>query len=172
MDPITQEAVLPRSEASASFEEFFRAEFERLFQVLYLSSGNRSEAEDLAQEAMARAYERWDRVRRLESPAGYVYRIGFNLNRRRIRRAALRPRSWVGPAEESDPAEASEAQRDAVRFVSSLPRDLREALLLTKWLDLETSEAARILGIKEVSVRGRVHRATRLLRERFGGIDE
>jgi RNA polymerase sigma factor (sigma-70 family) len=172
MDPITQEAVLLSAEPSTSFEEFFRSEFERLFQVLYLSTGSRVEAEELAQEAMARAYARWDRVGLMASPAGYVYRTAFNLNRRRLRRESFRPRRWLGSVAPSDPDEASEHRSEVVAIVSTLPRDLREALLLTEWLDLDTDEAARLLGIKAVSVRGRVHRAKKLLRERFGENDE
>src|SRR3954467_10537502 len=99
---LSQEAVLAPSEASGGFEEFFRGEFERLFQVLYLSTGSRVEAEELAQEAMARAYERWDRVYGMDSPAGYVYRTAFNLNRRRLRRETIRPRRWFGPSASPD----------------------------------------------------------------------
>ena len=120
MDPITQEAVLAALERSASFEEFFRTEFERLFQVLYLSMGSRIEAEELAQQAMARAYARWERVREMASPAGYVYRTAFNLNRRRLRRESFRPRRWLGPAASPDPAESSEHRSEAVAIVSTL----------------------------------------------------
>jgi DNA-directed RNA polymerase specialized sigma24 family protein len=56
------------------FEGFFRAEYPQLARAGYLLTGEAAEAEDLAQEAMARTFERWDRVRAMESPAGYVYR--------------------------------------------------------------------------------------------------
>ena len=57
-----------------SFRWFFEAEYRRLCEALYLLTGDAYEAEDLAQEAMTRALERWDRVARMDSPAGYVYR--------------------------------------------------------------------------------------------------
>lgn len=164
----TSRVTRPESGNPPDFATFFRDEFDRLFQVLYLSTGSRAEAEDLAQEALARAYERWDRVQDLDSPSGYVYRTAFNLNRRRLRRASLPLRRWFGPDAPPNPADASVARSEALTLVSSLPPNLREALLLTKWLDLDTAEVGRILGIKEVSVRGRVHRATKLLREQFG----
>ena len=44
------------------FDTFFAIEYRRLFEVLYLLTRDRAEAEDLAQEAMARAYERWSRI--------------------------------------------------------------------------------------------------------------
>src|SRR4029453_16523446 len=49
--------------AGADFGSFFEAEYERLFQALYLACGDKTEAEDLAQEAMARAFERWNGYR-------------------------------------------------------------------------------------------------------------
>ncbi len=51
------------------------------------------------------------------------------------------------------------------------PRRQREALVLVEWLDLDIIEVAELLGITQASVRGRLHRARRALRERFGGSD-
>jgi len=65
------------------FEEFFRAEYPGLVKAFYVLTADRAEAEELAQETMARAYERWERVGAMGSPAGYLYRIGVNLNRHR-----------------------------------------------------------------------------------------
>jgi Sigma-70 region 2 len=56
------------------FDAFFAIEYRRLFEVLYLLTRDRAEAEDLAQEAMARAYERWSGIR---DPTRYVYRTAF-----------------------------------------------------------------------------------------------
>ena len=55
--------------AALSFEEFFRAEYARLVRALMVLTSNRAEAEDIAQEAMTRAYERWRRVSTMELPA-------------------------------------------------------------------------------------------------------
>ncbi len=55
--------------ANADFSTFFEAEYERLFQAMYLMCGNKSDAEDLAQEAMARAFERLDRSRLSSRPS-------------------------------------------------------------------------------------------------------
>ncbi len=156
------------------FEAFFRAEHERLFQTLVLVCGDRSEAEEVAQEAMVRAFERWDRVLKADSPAAYVYRIALNLNRRRHRRAALGRRRGPGPApaEPVDPAIAVEARAEARRALALLPAGLREALVLVEWVGLSAEEAAPVLGIEPVSVRGRLHRARRKLSEVMGGEDD
>src|SRR6266511_5328092 len=73
--------------ANADFSTFFEAEYERLFQAMYLMCGNKADAEDLAQETMARAFERWDRVQAAETPIGYVFQIAFNLQPSVLRRA-------------------------------------------------------------------------------------
>jgi RNA polymerase sigma-70 factor (ECF subfamily) len=52
------------------FEEFFREEYQRVVRALYLLAADQGEAEELAQEAMARVYERWDWVKTMESPGG------------------------------------------------------------------------------------------------------
>ena len=77
---------------TSTFEDFFMAEHERLFKALYMLTGNRDEADDLAQEALLRAYERWDRVGGMDSPAGYVYRTALNLHRNRLRGLVVRAR--------------------------------------------------------------------------------
>ncbi|HEV8420016.1 MAG TPA: sigma factor, partial [Actinomycetota bacterium] len=66
-----------------SFEQFFASGYARLLRAMYLLTGSIAEADDIAQESMARVYERWERVRRMQSPQGYVFRTALNLNRRR-----------------------------------------------------------------------------------------
>src|SRR5215510_2599878 len=78
--------------AALTFEDFLIAAHERLFKALCILTGNREEADDLAQEALLRAYERWDRVGAMDSPAGYVYRTALNLHRSRLRALVVRAR--------------------------------------------------------------------------------
>jgi RNA polymerase sigma-70 factor, ECF subfamily len=162
----------PTAEGSGmTFEEFFRAEFRSVMRALVLVTGDPSLAEELAQEAFARAFERWGYVERMASPAGYVYRSALNLNRSRLRRVALGVRlvrrQRPMRQEEPDPSRAHEL-RDMLR---SLPRTQREALMLVDWLGYTAEEAAGLLGVRPASVRGRLLRARRALRNTFGGDD-
>jgi DNA-directed RNA polymerase specialized sigma24 family protein len=50
--------ILRRTEPTPEFEEFFRAEYPGLVRSLYLLTADLGEAEELAQEAMARVFER------------------------------------------------------------------------------------------------------------------
>lgn len=150
------------------FDQFFAREYTRLARACLLLTGSRAEAEDLAQEALARVYEKWDEVASMDSPEGYLFRTALNLNHKRLRRLAVRARH-AHPDGHQDEIGDAEERLDVIRAVAALPRGQREAVVLVEWLDLETEEAARLLGITPASVRGRLHRARGSLRERFGG---
>jgi RNA polymerase sigma-70 factor (ECF subfamily) len=152
--------------AERSFEDLFADEYPRLVRALYLMCGSVAEAEDLGQEALVRAFERWDRVGRMDSPIGYVYRIAMNLHRRRMRREKfLRIKL---PASEPEEATAVETRSDVMRAMATLPHDLRAALVLSELLGMNSEEAGRAMGIKPGSARARLHRARRAFRERIG----
>src|SRR5688572_10314123 len=89
-------------EEPVAFEGFFHREYPRLVKSLYLTTSDLLEAEELAQEAMARVFERWDRVKAMDAPGGYLYRTAMNLNRKRLRRLAVRARQVLWPVEPTD----------------------------------------------------------------------
>ena len=77
------------AESALSFEEFYEANFARIFTALCLVTGNRHEAEEIAQDAFLRVFERWERVRAFDDPTGYLFRVSMNVFRNRYRRASL-----------------------------------------------------------------------------------
>jgi RNA polymerase sigma factor (sigma-70 family) len=153
---------------AAGFESFFRAEYRTLCQALLLLVGDAFEAEEIAQETMTRVLERWDRVGSMTSPAGYAYRTALNLQRKRIRRLAVRARRRFASTRVEDIGPEADDRHDVRRALAALPDGQRAALILVDWLDLDTDEAARALGIKPASVRVRLHRARAALREALG----
>lgn len=152
------------------FEELYRAERTRLIRALLLLTGRVGEAEDLAQEAFVRVYERWPQVRGMESPAGYLYRTALNLHRKRLRRLGVEVRNRAVHREEVG-GDVAEDRLDLLRAVAALPLAQRQAVVLVDWLGFPPSEAATLLGIEGVSVRGRLHRARLELRRQVGGHD-
>ena len=157
------------------FESLFTHEYPRLVRTLFLLTGSTWEAEDLAQEALARVYERWDRVRSMESPLAYLYTVAVNLHRRRIRRFVRRVVLQANPGEnltERGPEAEVEARSDVLTALSSLPLKLREALVLAEWLELDSEELGRRLDIAASSARARVHRARAAVRNSLGGTYE
>jgi len=147
-----------------SFERFFQDEYERLGRALYLVTGDPVEAEDVAQEAMVRIYERWDRISAGGSDVGYLYRTALNLYRSRLRRAAVRLRRGPNVAAKADPLSVAEDRDELGRLLADLPEGQREALVLVTWLGMTDQEAGVVLGIEPVSVRVRLARAKAALR--------
>jgi RNA polymerase sigma-70 factor, ECF subfamily len=160
-------ARLVRVAKDLDFEEFFEAEYRGLVRALYLLTADQGEAEELAQETMARVYERWDRVRTMESPGGYVYRVAMNLNRQRLRHLAVRARRLLVMGVHSDSGDPSETRREVTEALASLSRGQRQAFMLVEWLGLSAEEAGQVLRIAPSSVRSRVHRARSVLRARL-----
>jgi RNA polymerase sigma-70 factor (ECF subfamily) len=61
--------------------------------ALALHCGDRGVAEELAQEALARTWERWTKVRRMPNPFAWTYRVAFNLATSWFRRRAAETRA-------------------------------------------------------------------------------
>jgi RNA polymerase sigma-70 factor (ECF subfamily) len=132
---------------------------------------NRHEAEEIMQDAFLKLWERWDRVASLPDPEGYLFRTALNLWRSRLRRAAVALRKAVHQLPPDDQMAIVE-QRDAMaRALKPLPSRQRAALILMDVLDLPSDEAARILGIKPVTVRVLAARARATLRKDLGEED-
>jgi RNA polymerase sigma factor (sigma-70 family) len=108
----------------------------RLVGALALHCGDRGAAEELAQEALARAWERWAQVRQMQNPSAWTYRVAFNLATSRFRRRAAESRARQRSMPVA-PALPDHAQAVAVRAaVAALPPRRRTALVLRYYLDL------------------------------------
>jgi RNA polymerase sigma factor (sigma-70 family) len=136
-----------------TFEAFFEAERDGLFGALVLITGDRHEAEEIAQDAFLAAWERWERVRVMENPAGYLYRTAMNVFRRRRRRASLAVRRAVGLVHAEDAFVAADTREMVARALAGLSRRQRAALVLTELLGFNSEEAGQALGVKPVTVR-------------------
>ena len=153
------------SVAVRSFDAFFEEQHVRLARALYLLTGSAAEADELAQEALVRVYERWDRVGRMASPEGYLFRTALNLHRSRMRRLASRARQLFEPTAAADPADVV-GDRDSIdRAMAALPAGQRGAVVLVEWLGMSSEDAAQVLHIKPGSLRARLSRAKAALRE-------
>lgn len=128
---------------------------------LTLYCGDRHAAEELAQEALARAWRKWNRVSRLEDPAGWTRRVAINLANSRFRRLAAERRAAQRLSQERHVRDQPDrADTVAVReAVSKLPRRQRAALILHYYLDLPYAAVASIMDIPEATARSHVRRA-------------
>ena len=148
----------------ATFEEFFEAEKDRLLRVLSLITGSRAEAEDLAQEAFTKVFERWDSVATMEDPAGYLHRVAINLFRSQYRRAARGLKRAIGREPEPDVFQRIEDRDVATKALGHLTPRQRAALVLTEALGYSGEETGRLLGIRASTVYALTHQARTALR--------
>lgn len=147
-----------------TFETFFEDEKDRLLRVLSLITGSRTEAEDIAQEAFTRIYERWHVVRAMENPSAYLYRSAMNGFRSEYRRAARALKRTVGLGPPEDVFQAVEDRDLAVQALAKLTPRQRAALVLTEALGYSGEEAGALLGIKASTVWALTHQARSALK--------
>jgi RNA polymerase sigma-70 factor, ECF subfamily len=168
------------SEVLRGNTEAFRLIVERYKNLLYRLSfsflGNHEDAEECTQDILMRAFRYLRRFSPEKRFLPWLYTIAMNHLRAvyaRNRRREARRRAWECSAEErqaGDPQEILEALqcRENVRSaVSSLPRTLREPMILHYFEELGVAAIAEILGISEVSAKSRLLRGRRELRRKL-----
>lgn len=141
-------------------EEFCEQTYPRLVGALSLTVGDRFLAEELAQEALLRACQRWSYVRDLQSPAGWCYRVGVNLGRNVLRRRGIERRAQARVRVVAGRDDPDVADRIAVQeALAGLTAKQRDAVILRYYLGLSAQESGSMLGLSQVAVRGLTHRA-------------
>ena len=154
------------------FEEFYTATVGRLIGVLFPVTGDLHEAEEIVQEAYARASTRWARLRDYDAPEAWVRRVAMNLATDRGRRLQRQARALLraGPPPTVPPASVEAmALADALR---TLPVHQRQAIVLHHLVDLPLDEVAAILGTRTGTVKSWLARGRRTLAARLGETEE
>jgi RNA polymerase sigma-70 factor, ECF subfamily len=154
------------------FAEFYEACYGRVVALVAAMLGDRHQAEDIAQEAFARALTRWPRIGRYDQPEAWVRRVALRLTidagRRRRRAAALSvllAAGQRGSHDLHDPRDPLAATALSVALLR-LPMPQRQVLVLYYLADLPVEEIARDCGISTGTVRNRLAAARdRLERE-------
>jgi len=137
---------------------------------------NTADAEDVAQEALLRAYRRFDRLRNRNRFRAWLVRIAFRLALDRLRsgkRREQRDTLWSQPehqpraATAEDLAASYEFQAHLETALAELPEKLRLVLLLAAMEGHTIDELASMLGISTGTVKSRVFYARRQLAEKL-----
>lgn len=134
---------------------------------------NDADAEDVAQEALIRAYRQFDRLRDRDRFRGWLVRISFRLALDRLRSAKRREHretlwSQSSPqATTEDVAASSEFQSRLDRALDELSPKLRLVLLLAAMEGHTTEEVAAMLAIPSGTVKSRLSVARKLLAEKL-----
>ena len=152
--------------------EFCRRTRPRLVGALSLLTGDRGVAEELAQEALVRAWSRWRQVGRLGEPAvsAWTYRVAVNLANSWLRRRVAERRAMArfGSGAVSDHVDPDVADKIAIRrAVAALPRRQRTALVLRYFVDLPVAEVAEVMQCPPGTVKSLTSLAMTNLRRQF-----
>ena len=148
---------------SRTFDEFYGGTVRRVIGQLYALTGDRAEAEDVVQEAYARAWQRWEKVAGYGDPEAWVrtvaYRISVSSWRKTVNRGiAHRRHGASGPA--------PEISADYVAVVAALRKiseGLRQVIVLHYLVGLPVSEIAKETGASPAAVKARLSRGRQAL---------
>ncbi len=132
-----------------AFDDFFRDTHVQLRAALVVATGDRDLAFDAADEAFARAFVDWARVGCMAEPRAWVYRVGINVARRRVRRRNLEATLFRKIRPRTDlPAPAGELWH----LVAGLPQRQQTAIVLRYLGDLTEEQIGVVMGVKRGTV--------------------
>jgi RNA polymerase sigma-70 factor (sigma-E family) len=161
---VTFEEAASATPSSLSFEEVFPVLVRDAYRVAYRLLGDRTEAEDVAQEACARTYSRWASVRDHAEP--WCVRVASNLalDLLRARTRAMRRNERL-KTNETTTAPAIVERLDLYAALQRLPRRQRETVVLRYLADLSEAQTADLIGCSVGSVKTHASRGLAALKE-------
>jgi RNA polymerase sigma-70 factor (ECF subfamily) len=162
------------------FEEEALELADQMYRVARRLVGSREEAEDLVQDAYARAFRSWRSFRAGTNLRAWLFRILTNLNIDRGRREQRAPDTQPieegdyylynrleenGGAPDVDEVVERLSQDSIVQALSAVPHDFRDVIVLVDIGDFSYQDAAQILDIPVGTVMSRLHRGRRILKQ-------
>jgi RNA polymerase sigma-70 factor (ECF subfamily) len=162
------------------FEEEALELADQMYRVARRLVGSREEAEDLVQDAYARAFRSWRSFRPGTNLRAWLFRILTNLNIDRGRREQRAPDTQPieegvyylynrleenGGATVVDEVVERLSQDSIVQALSAVPHDFRDVIVLVDIGDFSYQDAAQILDVPVGTVMSRLHRGRRQLKQ-------
>jgi len=162
-------------QAREDFRSYVAARSPALLRTAYHLTGNRADAEDLLQAALAKTYLAWDRIREREAVDGYVRRVLVTTQTSWWRRRKV-DEYPTGQLPEGPPGRDGTADldlHDALwTALSGLPKRQRAMLVLRYYEDLSEAQTAQIMGVSVGTVKSTTSRALLKLRDNTGLRDD
>jgi DNA-directed RNA polymerase specialized sigma24 family protein len=134
---------------AAAFAEFYSSARDDCLRVALATVRDRPAAEDLVAEAFTRAWASWRKVSRHPAPRAWVVRTALNAHRSWWRR---RQREVAVAGVEAPAAEAPAGGDPSLMAVLRLPLRQRQVIACRLFLDLDTAQTARTIGIASGTV--------------------
>ena len=142
--------------AESSFEDFFRQKYPSVYAGLLITFRDPQVAEDAAEEAFAKAWLRWGRVRQMDHPRAWVARVAFHhvIEQRSRSKRDQEESQAAGVLEQVPPHDADVALKvDLESLLGTLSHRQRAVLVLRYYLDMSTKDTAKALRIEEGTVK-------------------
>jgi RNA polymerase sigma-70 factor (ECF subfamily) len=150
------------------FAEFYRVSADECLRTVLVSVGNRDLAQELVDEAFARAWASWRTVSRHPAPKAWVVRTALNANisrwRRRRREVSVADPDTVAEHPAVDAGADTLIDPRIMAALRRLPVRQRQVIALRLILDLDTGRTAEVLGIAPGTVMAHMGRAMTALR--------
>jgi len=141
---------------SVTFDEFAATRLDAVLRFAVVLTNDKGLAEDVVQEVLIRAHQRWIQIGAMEHPEAYIRRMVVNefLSWRR-KWARYVPQADVDPGIRTEDHAETQAERSALLAeVAKLPRRQRAVLVLRYYEGLSDAQIAEVLGCAETTVRG------------------
>jgi RNA polymerase sigma-70 factor (ECF subfamily) len=159
----------PQPVVWTSFEAWYRESYAELLSAMIVAAGDVPLANEATDEAFARAYERWRRVRAMRSPRGWTYRVAVNVLRRSYRRRRIEESALLRwSAGHASAASEPDFSIEVLSAVQALPLRVRTAVALHYVGGLTESETAEVMKVNPGTVARHLHDARSRLASSLG----
>ena len=149
-----------------AFEDWYRRSHRGLVESVLRAVGDPDVAGESVDEAVLRAFERWDRVATMASPGGWVFRVALNVARRDLARAR-RDAEEVRIAHAGRPEVEPPPGGEAWLLVDSLPLRQRTAVVLRHGAGMTEAAVAAAMGVARSTVSSTLASAHDTLRRKL-----
>ena len=158
-----------RAAAEQALAELYHASYRRLVTQMYAFTTDLTEAQDVVQEAFARALARPGGLSDVDAPEAWLRTVALNVVRRRWRRRQILDTILLRdrPVAQLVASAPSPERADLQAALAELPRQYREVIVLHYLADLAVDEVARLLDVPVGTVKSRLSRARAALAARL-----
>jgi RNA polymerase sigma-70 factor (ECF subfamily) len=145
-------------DAAQTFDRFYRETQQRVLTFLYATTGNLATAQDLTQEAYARAWQHWHKLADYDQPEAWVRTVGWRLASTRWRSA----RRWIAIRQRLRPpdnvAGPSPDNMALLNALQQIPAAQRQAVVLHHMYGMSVTEVASAAGVPVGTIKARLSR--------------
>ncbi|WP_182526077.1 SigE family RNA polymerase sigma factor [Nocardioides dongkuii] len=159
---------MARSPSDADFTELVHGSWPALYRTAYLLLGDRAEAEDLVQTALAKTYAAWSSVRDLDAAPGFARTVLVNTATSWFRRKSWRNERPTATLPESGHDPDPSARPAVIAALAQLPPRQRAVVVLRYYEDLSVAQTAQALDCSEGTVKSQTSDALARLRTLLG----